>query len=360
MQQTVTLRSVCWARLCKGILGMALLGIFLLQGCQRQKAQLSQEESYVFGTRVEISIQGVPSELAHTATQAVFREFDRLHRLYHAWKPSELSALNEAIAQGQAHPVSPELAELITHARQLAETSGFLFDPGIGRLIRLWGFQADEFAQQPPNPEIVKKWLEHRPSIADLKLEAGKVYSRNPQVALDFGGYLKGWALDRARTLLKQHGIQNALINIGGNILALGEKSPGTPWQIGIQHPRKPGVLATLQLRDGEAIGTSGDYQRYFEANGQRFSHLLDPRTGYPGQQTQAVTVLIPAGEHSGTLSDAQSKPLFLAGDEWLGHLPASGIQQALRVTAAGELEATPSMIQRLKIPPGTPLRSVQ
>jgi thiamine biosynthesis lipoprotein len=98
-------------------------------------------------------------------------------------------------------------------------------------------------------------------------------------VALDFGGYLKGVALDRAADILRSQGVRNALINIGGNILALGYKE-GRKWRVGIQHPRRAGALATVELNDGEAIGTSGDYQRYFELDGKRYPHLLDPRTG--------------------------------------------------------------------------------
>ena len=107
----------------------------------------------------------------------------------------------------------------------------------------------------------------------------GESRQSQPRVKLDLGGYAKGYALDRAAEILKSQGIHNALINIGGNVLALG--THGTrPWRVGIQHPRKPGPLATLELRDGEAIGTSGDYQRYFELDGKRYCHLIDPRTG--------------------------------------------------------------------------------
>ena len=108
---------------------------------------------------------------------------------------------------------------------------------------------------------------------------------------LDLGGYAKGYALDRAAELLRKQGIHNALINIGGNVLALGQHG-NRPWRVGIQHPRKPGALATLELHDGEAIGTSGDYQRYFMLGKVRYCHLIDPRSGYPMQGVQAVTVL--------------------------------------------------------------------
>jgi thiamine biosynthesis lipoprotein len=109
---------------------------------------------------------------------------------------------------------------------------------------------------------------------------------------------------------LRRQGINNALINIGGNVIALGNKA-GRKWKVGIQHPRQAGPLATVELADGEAIGTSGDYQRYFEIDGKRYPHLLDPRIGYPANHTQSVTILIPAGNRAGTLSDASSKPIY-------------------------------------------------
>ncbi|MBL8417358.1 MAG: FAD:protein FMN transferase, partial [Dechloromonas sp.] len=261
----------------------------LLTACSR--TPLQEQQAYVFGTRVEVIVVGDDPAQGRQAIAAVLREFDRLHRAYHAWQPSELSALNEAIAAGKPHTVTTELAGFVREAQALAQQGDNLFDPGIGRLIKLWGFQADEFkAELPPEAEI-KTWLADRPSIADIAVDGNIVTSRNRHVALDFGGYLKGVALDRAATILRDMGIRNALINIGGNVMALGSKE-GKKWRVGIQHPRQPGPLATVTLDDGEAIGTSGDYQRFFEVGGERYPHLLDPRSGYPAAHTQAVTVL--------------------------------------------------------------------
>lgn len=311
------------------------------------------EESFVFGTRVELLIAGVPEAQAHAAGSRVLAEFDRLHRTYHAWQPSELSALNAAIAAGRAQDVSPEFAAFIREAQAMAAAGDYLFDPGIGRLIALWGFQADDIAPRLPDEAAVKALLAQRPSIADLHVDGQRVTSRTRAVALDFGGYLKGVALDRAAAILRQAGIRNALINIGGNIMALGTKN-GVPWRVGIQHPRAAQVggaaLASLELRDGEAIGTSGDYHRYFEIAGRRYCHLLDPRTGRPANGTQAVTVLIAPGPQAGMRSDALSKPLFIAGDDWLLQAQKLGLTAALKVGADGTVSATPAMRARLKM----------
>ncbi len=327
-------------------LAALLLGL-CLAGCG--KPPLQQQEAYVFGTRVEVLVADADPDKARAAIAIVLREFDRLHRTYHAWQTSELTALNDAIAAGHSLEVSPEMAGYIQEAQTLSRQGGGLFDPGIGRLVALWGFHNDEFKAQLPPPEAITAWLAAHPSIADLKVEGNRVSSKNRQVALDFGGYLKGVALDRAAELLHQQGIHNALINIGGNLLALGDKQ-GRKWKVGIQHPRQSGPLALVELEDGEAIGTSGDYQRYFELDGQRFIHLLDPRTGRPVNHTEAVTVLIPKGPKAGMLSDASSKPIFVSGPEgWRAAAAKLGVDQVLRVDSQGKISVTQALYKRLE-----------
>lgn len=310
------------------------------------------QEAFVFGTRVEVQVAGVREAEAHAALGEVLREFDRLHRTYHAWQPSELTALNEAFAAGKSHEVSPELAQFVRTAQALAQRSDYLFDPALGQLIALWGFHTDEFKPALPAADALKALVAAKPSSADLVIEGNIVSSKNTAVALDFGGYLKGVALDRAAVLLKARGIHNALINIGGNVLAMGSKGE-IPWRVGIRHPRielaGEGVLATLELRDGEAIGTSGDYQRFFELDGRRYSHLIDPRSGEPAQGTQSLTVLIPPADDAGMRSDVLTKPLFIAGERWKDLARKLEVTQVLRVDALGRIYVTPTMQTRLR-----------
>jgi thiamine biosynthesis lipoprotein len=325
---------------------LILLFATLLAACGR--TPLQEQQAYVFGTRVEVIIVSAEAEQGRQAIAAVLREFDRMHRAYHAWQPSELSSLNAAIAAGKPHTVTPELADLIRDAQQLSAQGDHLFDPGVGQLIRLWGFQADEFKGELPPAAAIADLLKKKPSLADIVVDGTTVTSRNTNVALDFGGYLKGVALDRAAAILRAQGIKNALINIGGNVMALGSRE-GRAWRIGIQHPRQPGPLATVQLADGEAIGTSGDYQRYFEVDGKRYAHLLDPRNGYPADHTQAVTVLIPAGPRAGTLSDAASKPIFIAGPEqWRALAQKMETPLVLRIAADNRIFVSESLKKRL------------
>ena len=333
---------------------LILLALVLLTGCSR--GEVFHHEAYVFGTRVDVAVHGDSQAEADAAAAAVLREFDRLHRAYHAWEPSELTALNESLARGEAATVSDELAAMLKDAQHIAATGDQLFNPALGGLIALWGFHTDNFVPQRPDPAKLQALLDAAPSMADLVIDGNRVSSRNPAVQLDLGGYAKGYALDRAATILRANGVANALINIGGNVMALGKKGD-QPWRIGIQHPRMPAPLATLPLYDGEAVGTSGDYQRYFELDGQRYAHLLDPRTGQPAHGTQSMTVLVTPGvgarnldnEGTGTLSDAASKPAYLAGEGWREQTRRFGIEHALRIAEDGRVEVTRALRARLQ-----------
>jgi len=368
----------------------------LLTACGQKELPTYQEQGYVFGTLVEVSVYGEDEAKAQQAVASVMQEFQRLHDLLHAWKPSALSELNGAISRGETRAVTPEISAMLKDAAQLSAQSDGLFNPAIGGLIKLWGFQSDEFKPQLPDEKLLLALVAAQPQMSDLifsaapnpsrpplvrggenaapspdgatshstrrskddsqvagydKGRAGEglgAGSRNKSVQLDLGGYAKGYALDRAAALLKQQGIHNALINIGGNVLAMGAHG-ARAWRIGIQHPRKPGPLATLELHDGEAIGTSGDYQRYFDFGGKRYCHLIDPRSGRPVQDVQAVTVLT-HGAHAGTLSDATSKPLFISGSTgWRTAAQKMQLSEALLIDGAGVVHLTAAMQKRLE-----------
>jgi len=329
---------------------LLLAAALLLSACG--KDALYQEQGYVFGTLVEVSVYGEDEVKAKQAVAAVMQEFQRLHQLLHAWKPSALSELNAAFAQGKAATVTPELHTMLLDAMQLSAQSGGLFNPAIGGLVKLWGFHADEYKPALPDAKQLAALVSAQPQMHDISFISNKTSttarSRNRALQLDLGGYAKGYALDRAALLLKQQGIHNALINIGGNVLALGTHGSRS-WRVGIQHPRKPGPLATLALHDGEAIGTSGDYQRYFELGGKRYCHLIDPRNGQPAQGVQAVTVLT-RGARAGVLSDAASKPLLIAGaGAWLAAVQQMQLNEALLIDAAGTVHLTAAMQKRLE-----------
>ena len=360
---------------------MALfIGLLSFSGCSKEP--LYQEQGYVFGTLVEVSVYGADEVKAKQAVSLVMQEFQRLHDMLHAWKPSELSELNTAIAQGKSKVVPKELADMLQQAAQISAQSEGTFNPSIGDLIQAWGFQADDFKAVLPDAKKIAALVKANPQLSDLKfsnlnpsqppLIRGGVYgslpdkggpgwvsSNNPALKLDLGGYAKGYALDRAAAILKLQGIHNALINIGGNVLALGTHGK-RPWKVGIQHPRKPGALATSELQDGEAIGTSGDYQRYFELDGKRYCHLIDPRTGQPVQGVQAVTILT-HGKQAGVLSDAASKPLFISGESgWRSAAHKMQLEEALLIDAQGVVHLTAAMQKRLEFTDNKTVQSIE
>ncbi|UXY15291.1 FAD:protein FMN transferase [Chitiniphilus purpureus] len=324
----------------------------LLAGCG--EAPLYRQTAFVFGTQVELSIWGLDKAEAARHAGKVLGELDRLHRRLHAWQPSPITRLNTALAHGTPGEADAELVELIQQARDYAQRSDQLFNPAIGGLIGLWGFHQDNPPQHPPDAAQRDRWVAMAPTLDDLAIDADRIASRNTAVRLDLGGIAKGWALDRAARYLRRARVYHALINIGGNVLALGRKGQ-EPWQVGLRHPRQPRAMAVIALHDGEAIGTSGDYQRYFEAGGTRFAHLIDPRSGMPARQMQAATVIAPPTLAAGAISDALTKPIFIGGRERaLDYAGRFGVKDVLIVANDGSVYVSASLQPRLQwlIPP--------
>jgi len=294
-----------------------LFSIFLFLASCSKPEPLYNTQSYVFGTMVDITIYGETETKSQQISAEIARNFQTLHHRLHAWRPSELQTINRAFAASKTPiTIQPDIAAIIKDVSRLSSQSGGTFNPAIGNLIKTWGFQHDEFKPVIVDKNKIVTLVAANPKMTDIVIEGQQIYSNNPAVQLDLGGYAKGYALDRAIETLKARGIKNALINIGGNIIALG-KHGEQPWRVGIQHPRKPNAIAMLNLESGWAIGTSGDYQRYFELNGKRYCHIINPNTGYPVESVQAVTVLIPPQiKNTGVLSDVASKPIFIAKSE--------------------------------------------
>lgn len=334
-----------------------LLLVLLLTSCFKEPLYHSQ--SYVFGTLVDISIYGESEGRARVLSNHILQDFQSLHNRLHAWKPmsegkpSELGALNDAFEQGKKPVVvSPDLAAILVDAKTLSEKSNGLFNPTIGHLIGTWGFQRDEFSALNIDDARVKKLVATNPSMSDIVIENYSVYSNNPSVKIDLGGYAKGYALDIAANYLRKEHVKNALINIGGNIIAIGQHGD-QPWRVGIQHPRAPTAIATLDLPDGWAVGTSGDYQRYFMLNGKRYCHIIDPNTGYPVQHTQSVTVLVAPqpknATQAGVLSDVASKPIFIELPENSSKVAQDlGIENFMIIDDKAKILVSNSMVKKL------------
>jgi thiamine biosynthesis lipoprotein len=181
--------------------------------------------------------------------------------------------------------------------------------------------------------------------MSQLKLEGIRLQGSNEQIQLNFGAFAKGYAIEKSIKTLQQFGITDAVINAGGDLKVIGQH--GTrPWHVGIRDPRNAdGVIASLDVANGESVFTSGDYERNFTYNGQVYHHILDPRTGYPAMQTQSVTVI----HTDAGIADAAATALFVAGpDNWHRIAKNMGIKFVMLIGNDGTLYMNPAMQQRI------------
>jgi FAD:protein FMN transferase len=327
---------------------LILILIFFLTGCFQNETV--QKKDYIFGTIVEVTIYGETEDTAAHAIELVFNEFHRLHRYLHPWKKSIVQDINKSIKNQEIYTTQDqEIFSIINHNIELELKTHGYFNPAIGKLIQAWGFHAEQFSTDRPNSNLINNLQRNLPHMSEINIHGGYISSKNKNIQLDLGGYAKGYALDQAKKILSENNINNALINIGGNILALGLHGDRN-WVVGIQNPRKPNSIASIILKPGWSIGTSGDYQKYFIVDNQRYSHLIDPNTGYPANNSQSATILLPPAESSGTLSDVYSKPLFIAPEK-LKHSLAKelGIDFYMIVMADGKISISSSMLNLIK-----------
>jgi FAD:protein FMN transferase len=337
------LRSTLNKRLAaRGLAAGGLAAVLLASACA-ESPRLVEHRIYAMGTWVDIAVVATPTaaEAALADAEALLRGFEID---YYAWADGQLAALNEALAGGREAVVREEMATLLADAKRLTLASEGAFDPAVGTLVELWGFHSALEEPRAPDAAAIDAWLRTGASLAAVEIDGRRVRGAVPGIKLDLGGIAKGEAVDRLVTLLGRHGIRNAMVNAGGDLRVLGHRT-GRPWRIGIQDPRSDAVLGVIELADGEAAFTSGDYERYFEGADGRLHHIIDPRTGYPASSTRAVTVVAKLGVEA----DAAATALFVAGDDWRRLATAVGVDTVLRVDAAGEIEVTEEMNRRVE-----------
>ena len=317
-----------------------------LTGCDRQQpAAVHSYQLLALGTLVDVSLYGTDDDTAQATTEVIRNTLEAIHHQWHAWQPSRLTAINSQLASGKTVELSPEDEMLLSKSIDLSQRSSGLFNPAIGELSALWGFHSDERDNRPPpSPQAIQAQLERHPAMTDLVLEDHRLSSRNPAVQLDLGGFAKGYAVDLAIAALRNMGITNAIVNAGGDLRAIGSKG-GDPWRIGIRHPREPGVIASIHSQGDESVFTSGDYERYFDHDGRRYHHIIDPRDGYPASGATSVTVI----HRDAATADAAATALFIAGPrQWRETARHMGIDQALLIDAQGTVHMTPAMAARI------------
>ena len=318
----------------------------LLTACDNEPHS-RQAKFYAFGTEIDVSLYDVDQDTADRTIDILEQAFSNVNNTWHAWQPSTLSEINQAIAQGHTIAISADVADLISQAKVLADASQNLFNPAAGKLFELWGFHRDNWFESHPPPEQadITAWLNSSPTMDDVHINNGELSSSNPDVKLGFGGFAKGVAVDTAIQALQQQGIANAIINIGGDLRVIGSHGK-RPWIIGIRHPRQQGMLASIALRDDESVFTSGDYERFFAFEGIRYPHIIDPRTGYPADQATSVTVL----HHNASIADAAATALFVAGNDWPEIAARIAVDHVVLVRPDGQIELSENMAKRVRL----------
>lgn len=253
----------------------------------------------VMACRAQIRICGLPQAEAEAAIRAAIGETQRIEHKYSRYRADSIvSRINAAAGSGQAIEVDEETAGLLDFAAQLHAQSGGLFDITSGVLRRAWNFREPRL---PDEAELAA--LRALIGWQQVHWQARRIHLPRAGMELDFGGFGKEYAADRAATLLREAGARGGYVNLGGDIRVIGPDAEGQAWRFGVQHPRQlDEVVAVLSLSEG-ALATSGDYERYFEIDGRRYCHLLDPRSGWPVRHWQSVSVLAPLCLAAGALS---------------------------------------------------------
>lgn len=240
------------------------------------------------GSPCELQLFGVDEERTRQIGEAAIEEVRRLEARYSRYRDDSLvSAINRVGAEGGSLTVDEETAALLDYAETCWRESDGRFDITSGILRHAWRFDSGRL----PSPEEVNGLL-GRIGWHRVRWERPRLTFTVPGMEIDFGGVGKEYAADRAAAVCRQAGIRHGLVNLGGDIRLIGPLPDGSPWTIGIRDPRQPERLLGGVLLAGGALASSGDYARCLTIDGQRFGHLLDPKTGWPVQGLAAVSVI--------------------------------------------------------------------
>lgn len=265
-----------------------------------------RDEQAIMGTLVRAEVWHGDDAVARRGVEAVMAEMRRIDRLMSAYRPdSALSRINANAARGPV-AVSGELLVLIHRAQAVSQLSNGAFDITFASVGHLYSYRD---RVRPDHDTITRALpaIDYHHVLIDQA--AGTIQFARPGVTIDLGGIAKGHAVDRALAVLREHGIKHALVSAGGDTGILGKRLD-RPWMVAIRDPRnRDAVIALLPLAD-EALSTSGDYERYFEQDGKRYHHILNPSTGKSAGEVRSVSVIGP----DAATTDALSTSVFVLG----------------------------------------------
>lgn len=321
----------------------------LLAGCEKNN-QETHYSIFAFGTLIDITLFNVNEKQADSAFQQLQKDFDFYHQNWSPWTNGDLANINQQLAlnnEDKAIPLPDHLVPLIKQSIELSEQSDHFYNPTIGNLINLWQFHKYKDKNiQPPLKSDILRLVNTNPQMSDLLLDSNnRLVTTNPAVSLNFGAFAKGYAIEQEIRQLQKLGIHDAVINAGGDLSVIGQHGKRL-WNIGIRNPRADNILASIEIRNNESIFTSGDYERYYIYNGERFHHILDPATGYPTTDAQSVTVL----HQNAGRADAAATAIAVAGSQnWQRIAKRMQIHYVMLVDSKGDIHLTPAMQKRIK-----------
>lgn len=292
----------------KKIIPLLLCVVFL---CSCSRDTRHDRTIFSMDTQIELSIYGRNGEKMLDKAE---EEIKRINEKY------SVSNVEKSILVRDEETVA-----LIAAAQKIKDETGGAFDINVAPIMRIWGFYSEEFGKK-----------DHR---VPTQSEINEALSASSQGAyLDFGAIAKGYCADKISWLLRNEGVESAVLSLGGNVALIGAKPDGTPWTVGIQNPFDAGLYATIRVRDTMVV-TSGDYVRYFEENGKRYHHIINPYTGYPADtDLTSVTVI----SNSGATADALSTALFVMGkDKAIEYWQTHGDFELVLITKDGTIHST-------------------
>jgi thiamine biosynthesis lipoprotein len=305
---------------------------------QVAEGHVVQSQRLSMGTTLAISVWAAPGReaAAASAIQHALDEVARLEALISSWRAdSQTSAINQA-AGGRAVTIGPELHELLVQSVDWSRRTRGAFDVTGGPLFELWS-EARAAKQLPEKSSIDARRL----LVGYQHIELGENTARlaRPGMRLGFGAIGKGFAADRVSAYLHDSGFADHIVDAGGDLVIAGRRGD-KPWTIGVRHPQRSSMIALLELSDC-AVATSGDYEQYLEVDGRRYSHIIDPRNGWPVERFASVTVIAPRGVAADALATALS---VLPADEGIELVRRISATEAMLIDAKGAVRLTPGL----------------
>ena len=323
----------------KNWLSAALLSAaFLLTGCSGAPAQEPETATFfAMDTAMDFTVYGDAALLDEAETLIGSLE-------------EQVSVTDEhgniyAIDHTGSGSLSGNAAELMEQALELCRRTGGALDISVYPIVRAWGFTTGSY--QVPDEETIQSLL---PLVDYTQIQydaATGVVTLPEGMEIDLGSVAKGYAGQLAAQMLREHGVQSALLNLGGNVQTVGTKPDGSPWQIGIKDPQGEDAMMVLSVED-QAVVTSGGYERYFEQDGQTYWHIMDPSTGHPADSGLLSVTIV---GKQGIICDGLSTSLFVMGLEKAADLWAQSCDfEAVFVTASGEVYITEGLQDRFAL----------